>query len=82
MSRRSEDEDRADPPATLEQVRQAQDEACRILAGIPEVRGFGIERGPGGFVLKVNLRAPSDGVPGTIGGVPVRTEVVAPAKKP
>jgi hypothetical protein len=81
MSRRTEDEDRADPPATLEQVRQAQDEACRILAGIPEVSGFGIERGPGGFVLKVNLTAPSDGVPGTIGGVPVRTEVVAPAKK-
>jgi hypothetical protein len=82
MSRRSEDEDRADPPATLEQVRQAQDEARRILAGIPEVSGFGIERGPGGFVLRVNLTAPTDAVPETIGGVSVRTEVAGTAKNP
>jgi hypothetical protein len=82
MSRRAEDEDRADPPATLEQVRQAQDEARRILAGIPEVSGFGIERGPGGFVLKVNLTAPTDAVPDAIGGIPVRTETAVQGKKP
>lgn len=80
MTRRA-DNDRADPPATLEQVRAAQAQARKVLAAIPEVNGFGIARAPGGFVLKVNLTAPTDAVPEMIGGVKVRTEVVGPVKK-
>ena len=79
MTRRS-DKDRADPPATLEQVRAAQDEARRVLAGIPEVTGFGIDRAPGGFVLRVNLRAATTAVPAVIGGLHVQVEI-APAPR-
>jgi hypothetical protein len=80
MSPRADD-DRAEAPATLEQVRTAQDEALRVLAGIPEVVGFGIDRAPGGFILKVNLTAPSAAVPATIGGLRVEVEVRAGAAK-
>jgi hypothetical protein len=69
-----------DGPRPFEDARRARERAREALAGIPEVNGFGIAREAGGFVLKVNLDAPTDAVPATIAGVPVRTEVTGPIK--
>ncbi len=68
-------------PVPLEEARRAQDHAARLLKAIPEVNGFGIAREGEGFVLKVNLAAPTDAVPAVIDGVPLRTEVVGPLTK-
>jgi hypothetical protein len=65
------------PPASLTQARAAKAEVAKRLAGHPLVNGVGIARLDGGYAVKVNLAAPvKTGMPRSVGGVPVKTEVV------
>ena len=66
------------PPATPTQARAAKAEVARRLAGHPLVNGIGIARTETGYAVKVNLKSPlpRNGVPRSVEGVPVRTEVV------
>ena len=65
------------PPATLSQARAAKSEVAKRLAGHPLVNGIGIARVNGGYAVKVNLSAPvKNGMPRSVSGVPVKTEVV------
>jgi hypothetical protein len=63
--------------ATLTQARAAKAEVAKRLSGHPLVNGIGIARVNGGYAGKVNLSAPvRNGMPRTVAGVPVKTEVV------
>jgi len=63
--------------ASLSQARAAKAEVAKRLAGHPLVNGIGVARVDGGYAVKVNLSAPvRSGMPRSVGGVPVKTEVV------
>ena len=69
---------------SIEQARQAKEQAKATLADLPGLVGIGIGKIGADYAVKVNLRAalPGDaGVPGSIAGVPVIVEVVGEIRK-
>ena len=69
---------------TIEEVRAVKATAMEVFARLAPVVGIGVARIGDGYGLKVNLRSrPSRGVmlPRTLGGVPVRVEVVGRIRK-
>lgn len=67
----------------LQQALAAQDRLERVLQGQGAVRGIGVTRADGGFLLKVNLLDDTarDIVPAEIDGVTVRVQVTGRVRK-
>lgn len=60
----------------LRQARAAKQRLREQLRGRRDVVGVGLARTADGYCLKVNVTAPTDGLPGSVDGVDVVVAVV------
>ncbi len=70
--------------ATLEQAREAKEQASELLASLGLVAAVGITRRDGSYAVKLNLQGPlaeDQQLPGSLGGVPLVVEVVGRLRK-
>lgn len=70
--------------ATLEQAQEAKAQLKVRLGKVAAVNGIGIASSDEGWCVRVNVVAGNDasalGIPSYVGGVPVRTRYVGPAR--